>query len=374
MLKFKNGKFKIMQVSDCQDLHYVRKTMLHMLKKVYEAEKPDLIIFTGDNILGNHLRDAMLGSMKTAHTKEAEFKRMKKALDHICRQPEEMGIPFTMIYGNHDDMNEITKDEQAEIYKSYSCFIGLNEDKSVDCDTFHLPVYSGDGGKMLFNLWLFDSAWKDKTLDRCFTAVKKSTLDWYVKKSNELKEKNGGAAVPSILFQHVPMPETEALTKPCGKADKGALKLSDGTYVKLDEKKAKGFLREPISACGENYGEFDVLKKQGDVLAVVYGHDHTNNFVGALDGLKIIQSSAASFRCYGDDLRGVRVFELYEDCPENFETYFLTYGDIFGNGWIARLRYLWDADGQGNKKAALIGGVAAAGVLTGFLSRMLIKK
>ena len=57
-LKFKNGKFTILQVSDPQDLQYVRKTMMKMLDKAYDRVKPDLIVYTGDNVLGNHFRDA----------------------------------------------------------------------------------------------------------------------------------------------------------------------------------------------------------------------------------------------------------------------------------------------------------------------------
>ena len=35
-LKFKNGKFRVLQVSDPQDLQYVRHTMMRMLNKAYD--------------------------------------------------------------------------------------------------------------------------------------------------------------------------------------------------------------------------------------------------------------------------------------------------------------------------------------------------
>ena len=31
---------------------------MKMLDKAYDMVKPDLIVFTGDNVLGNHFRDA----------------------------------------------------------------------------------------------------------------------------------------------------------------------------------------------------------------------------------------------------------------------------------------------------------------------------
>ena len=82
-LKFKNGKFTILQVSDPQDLQYVRKTMMKMLDKAYDRVKPDLIVFTGDNVLGNHFRDARTLTPLFVKTKEAEFKAMEIATD-IC--------------------------------------------------------------------------------------------------------------------------------------------------------------------------------------------------------------------------------------------------------------------------------------------------
>lgn len=368
----KNGKFIIMQVSDPQDLQFVRHTMVRMLNRAYDRINPDLVVFTGDNILGNHLRDARFGSKHVVHTKAGEYERMKTAISHICVPLEKRNIPFTMIYGNHDDRNEITKDEQADIYRSYLMCRGLNNpDKSVDVDTFDLPIYSSDGEKKIFNLWMIDSAWYDKEEDKCYEAVKKETVDWYIRRSEELKNENEGKPLPSLMFQHIPMPESVSLLTDCEKNDPLAVpffrKGEKERYVKLDSKKADGFLFEPITPCGENYGQLDAIKKQGDVRAVIYGHDHQNNFIGEHDGITIIQSSAASFRCYGNFLRGVRVFEIDENDPDEIKTYFLTYRELCGNSVFSKIAYIWDADGCIKQKTALIAGasaVTAAGIGT----------
>ena len=103
----------------------------------------------------------------------------------------------------------------------------------------------------------------------------------------------------------------------------------------------------------------------GDVKAVVYAHDHTNNFIGEHDGIRIIQSSCASFRCYGNHLRGVRVFEIDEKDPANFKTYFLTYWDICGTTLLSKAAHLWDADECEKKKFALLAGFGGACVSCG---------
>lgn len=375
-LKFnENGKFVLMQVSDPQDLQHVRHTMVRMLDKAYDTVKPDLVFFTGDNILGNHLRDARFGSRKVIHTKEGEFAAMEKAISHILSPLEKRNIPFTMIYGNHDDMNGITKEEQAGIYLSSPLCAGLGDETTPEVGTFCLPVYSHDGERKVFNLWGMDSAWVDKEQDTCRTGVKKEAVEWYVRKSNELKAENGGVPLPSLMFQHIALPEMSALMTSAKSGEVNAVSSfkngNKNAFVKLDPAKARGFLGEPVCGCRENYGEFEAIKRQGDVLALVLGHEHINNYDADLDGLRILQTSAASFRCYGNRLRGVRVFVLDENEPETFETYNLFYDDLCGTSLLSGFAYIWDADGEGKKKAALIAGgvlgvtalIAAAGKL-----------
>lgn len=63
MLKFNSdGKFKIMQISDAQDLPLVRKSLVRMINRACDVLQPDLVLFTGDNILGNHINDAVIGT------------------------------------------------------------------------------------------------------------------------------------------------------------------------------------------------------------------------------------------------------------------------------------------------------------------------
>ena len=159
----KNGKFTILQVSDAQDMHIPRKAMFKMLDKVYDKVSPDLIVLTGDNILGNHIDDALIGKKKSATTKESVLKRMRKALGFLLDPIEKRNIPFAFIYGNHDDMNIISKKEQAEIYGEYNCCVPYNtDDDSVECDTYNIPIYSSKDDSMKYNIWMLDSAGSDE--------------------------------------------------------------------------------------------------------------------------------------------------------------------------------------------------------------------
>ena len=358
-LKFKNGLFTVLQVSDAQDLQYVRRTMLWMLNKAYDRVQPDLILLTGDNTLGNHFRDALpFYSRLTVNTKEKEFRAMQKALAYVLEPIAARQIPFAMIYGNHDDMNEISKDEQAEIYRDYPGCVGLdNPDKSVDVDTYHIPIYSEDGARVAFNLWMLDSAWTDHEQKRGFCAIKPETTAWYEKTCAALTAQNGGRPVPAILFQHVPLPDTLRLVEACDKG-RGTARQGDKYYRLKDG--VFGVMGEYPSVCDTDAGLFDALKRNGDVKAVVFGHDHLNCFEGKLDGVDFIQTASASFRCYGAPYRGARVFRLYED--ERYETEHLTYFELCGKNPASALAYLWDADDVWKQKAAVLGAMGLAAV------------
>lgn len=371
MLRFdSNRKFTILQVSDPQDLHNPRKTMLKMLDRAYDRVQPDLVIFTGDNILGNHLRDAVFGQRKVIKTDEGEFARMKKAIQVLVNPVAKRHIPFSFIYGNHDDMNCFTKEQQNEIYFEYDNLVGF-ENKSPDTEagTFNIPVYSRDKSRIAFNLWCFDSS-RQLPDGKVFAAVTKECLDWYREKSAELKAENGGKAVPSLIFQHIPMKEQEDLIDYCCPYSVGAISFPGHSMMRLNPKLAKGTLGEPISAVEEDFGEMQAIKDCGDCLAVVTGHDHNNSFDGTANGLRHIQTPGASFRCYGNSERGVRVFVIDEDEPEKFETYTLGYKELCGDGIGAKLAYIWDADGEQYKKAGLIaGGIAFAAATTAGIIR-----
>ena len=342
-----------------------------MLGRAYDDVKPDLVLFTGDNILGNHLLDARFGSRQVAHGYDATRQRMEKALGHILKPLEERKIPFGMIYGNHDDMNCLTKQEQIEIYKKYEMCLPLNaEDSQRDVDTYNIPIYSSDGNRLLFNLWMLDTAWQDKKENKCYTQIKPQAVKWFEEKSEELKKESQNESLPSILFMHIPLPQQMALCKQCDENTAGAMRGPGGKYYVPDETKFEGTMGEIPSVCTDDAGLFETIKENGSVLAVVAGHDHRNCFDATVDGVRFIQTSCASFRCYGNKLRGVRLFILDENEPNKFETKMLTYEQIMKadfksiSGIKAKVRYLLDADELEKKKLALMGAAGAIAAAT----------
>lgn len=341
-----DGKFIILQVSDAQDMHIPRKAMFKMLEKAYDKVNPDLIVLTGDNILGNHINDAFIGNRKVVKSKKGTLKRMTKALSFLINPIEKRRIPFAFIFGNHDDMNIVTKKEQAEIFGSYNyCVDYRNSELPELLGSYYIPVYSSDGNTLSFGLWMIDSAGSDDNGNPEFNYVKPEIISWYINKSS-LIEKAELRLVNSIMFQHIPVPDVKSVFIECDSKDKNALfSESDGKYYKLNNDKALGFAFEYPAVTDRDFNQLDALKDRGDVVALVFGHDHLNSFTANIDGINIVQTSGASFRSYGNIVsRGVRVFELDQNDTSSFKTYTLSYFDLFGKRFLSVIRYILNAD------------------------------
>lgn len=187
MLKFNSdGKFTIMQISDAQDLPLVRKSLVRMINRACDVLHPDLVLFTGDNILGNHINDAVIGTRQVASGHDATRSRVERAISHIILPLEARKIPFAVLYGNHDDMNCIEKSEQSEIYGNYSSCVGSGADVCAGCGTYDIPIMSSDGTRRAFTVWMLDSAGKGSD-GNWYTTISRNKIDWMLRKNEKSK-------------------------------------------------------------------------------------------------------------------------------------------------------------------------------------------
>ena len=175
------------------------------------------------------------------------------------------------------------------------------------------------------------------------------------------------------MFAHIPLPQINNLIEQCGQNDIGAVKTHRGWYRLIPEV-ARGSMGELPSIIEDDGGIFEAALECGDVKGIVSGHDHTNCFEGKYKGIDFIQTSCASFRCYGGKTRGVRIFEFDERAPEEYITYFFNYDELCGRGVAAKARYFWDADELEKKKYTAIAGAATAATVAAGVARAVIKK
>ena len=379
MLKFNsNGEFKILFVADMQDLYFIRPAMTAMLNKACDRESYDLVVLGGDNILGNHICDAPIGKGKAINSPDDEEKAVEAAIKRAVRPFVKRGMTFTAVFGNHDDKCSVSQRQQAKIYKKIPGFVGFNNTTpGVRPDTFNLPIYSADGRKTLFNLWFFDSAFTESDGKTTHEYVSGKSVEWYTEKSKKLKRLNGGKPLPSIAFQHVPFPEIINLVEECSDTDKNKIPMAgntrDGKTYRVKKNAINGVMGEFPACCSENHGQFEAAKRQGDILAFVFAHDHLNNFTANIDGIKIIQAPGASFRCYGRD-RGVWEITIRQSSPADFSSKFISYYELMGNNFSSRMLYLLSADELEGKKNKYLAVLSACAVTAGACTAILAKK
>lgn len=335
-----DGSFRIMQIADIQDGPLLFNITRDYLEDVIPYADPDLIVLSGDNISGDaasigiHAIDKIL---------------VKIAIDRFMSIFEEYGIPVAVVFGNHDAEALVTREEQMAMYMSYDNCVAIDDgDALYGCSTYNLPVYSSkDAEKIAYNLWMIDSNMYAVENDG-YDYVHQDQIDWYVKTSNELKAQNGGVAVPSMMFQHIIVPEIYDTIIEVPENEKGNYE-----YVEVDENGVKKFyafdsqyyktgeLNEkpcPTEVELENT-QFDAVAEQGDVVAMFFGHDHKNSFEITYKGVDLVNTPGVGFNSYGDHGRGVRIIDINENTTE-YETSVIKYQDFYADDDAALERFV----------------------------------
>ena len=324
-----DGKFRIMQISDIQDWLIMRPVTKRVLRAALDAYPVDLIVLTGDNISSSSL------------TKLSA----RLAIDQFMSIFEEYEIPVVMTFGNHDDENTLaTKAYQVSVYEKYDCFVGCAGEDLGDTNlaTYFVPIYSSTNkNKMVSNVWMVDSGtYNTETESGGYAATTKAQIEWYKTKSAELEEAYG-RKIPSLMFQHIIVPEIWDALEECEAGTPGSvghngksLKLPEGTVGELGE-----------TPCPPNYnnGQFDAVLERGDVMAMFFGHDHTNSFELTYKGVGLYNTPGIGFNSYNGWNEGVRIITLDENDPWSFETEVVTYFDLFDFDDDAA-RYAFKAD------------------------------
>ncbi len=314
-LKFKNGKFTIMTLGDLHENRTLdtqnkinrRRDMHNFVKTSILAFKPDLIVLLGDTLM---FRDD-----------SEDFSEYKAALRDVLKPIIDSGIPFSYVLGNHEH-DACQEDLVVEAYKEIETCLGENDPTcprgNFNCN---LLVKNTTGTEDILNLWFIDSnnCCDDSNIS-VYDWVHEDQIQWYEKKAEEIKLAHGGKTIPAILFQHTPVIEEYELLREAKPHEKlysavdGHHKFSNKKYMLKDG--VEGYLGEgPCSPC-YNGGQFQSWKKTGDVIAAFFGHDHSNDFTGYVDGIMLGQNKTSGFCCYTDGCRSaVRITTINEDDP-----------------------------------------------------------
>ncbi len=326
VLKFdENGEFKIFNICDIQDVYPMHKTAKQFITDMIEIHDPDIVILGGDNTVG------------PAETKA-------EAIEELCNIFVETETYFTLVFGNHDDEQGVSREELFKLYQQYGgeyCLAYDADPSLTGTGTHNLTVKSSDGSRIAYNLYMFDSnsySYDEDGNRLGYDAVHEDQIEWYKSTSAAVKEANGGETVNAMAFQHIVVQEAFEKLFIESPFSLGALTLNfDGkyyTYLPYTRDIKDGFVLEAPCPGYYNYGQFDAFVETGDVVAVFSGHDHPNSYTVTKDGVDIVNTPGASFESYGDNsVRGLRLITLNENDTSVYETEVLTVTDyMLGDG------------------------------------------
>lgn len=261
-----------------------RKTW-SVLDAVINAENPDLIVLSGDQLTANNV--------------DANATVYYEALaDHL----NQYNVPWAMTFGNHDD-SDLEKDgttypaktSREELLRTHQRYrLSLSQRGPVNITgvsnywlDVHLPDDEGEesvGAKMVF----FDSG--GGSIEK---QVDQSQIQWFLE--TKPSHQASSPTIPIVAFQHIPSTIEQ-------------FQYRDGQCSGLSED-------DGVAPLTYDAGIVEVLMDEGNVQFLAVGHDHGNGYCchHSNSTLHLCYDRHSGYGGYGGWDKGARVYRLLVD-------------------------------------------------------------
>jgi 3',5'-cyclic AMP phosphodiesterase CpdA len=278
------GEFKIVQFTDTHFFKGGRRSqeVLDNMVFVLEAEKPDLVILTGDIVTGKPTIESW------------------EILTDLLISYE---VPYAVTFGNHEDEAEASRWGLLD-YLSERPYCLISDEGGEDVRgyaNYLLPIYNSEGNAEKL-IYCMDSRSyslaKDKGVEG-YGWFDRSQISWFAESNQAWLAEYPD--IQSLLFFHIPLPEY-------------AWAFDHGEF-------RNGVRMEEECSPKINTGMFAELVQQGNVLGTFVGHDHNNNYVAQLYQIALCYGYFSGGNSYGDlPLNGARII-LLEENTRTFTTW-----------------------------------------------------
>lgn len=293
-----DGEVKVLHLTD---IHIVGsiftrgadKKALNAVAAMVSAEKPDLVVVTGDISFAV----PYLGTVNNAY-----------AHRYFIRLMEKLGVYWTVTFGNHDSekydfhgraaVADMYSDEGLE----YCLFSSGPDDVYGECNHV-INVKDSDGFVTRSFIMIDTNSYTENDplgLGWDYDTVRESQINWYrdvVKlyqnENAKLAQVKGSAPEHrSLMFMHIPMREVKAAYDEyvaAGEKDTESVKHLGGTAGESGQ----------VVYCPE-YDEmlFEAICELGSTEGVFFGHDHLNNFVIEYKGVVFSYGYSIDYSAY----------------------------------------------------------------------------
>ena len=279
-LRFReNGTFRIVQFAD---VHWSwgfgdDRDSGRLMCEVLDEEKPDLVVFTGDNITGGTLLPY-------------------RALRQVTEPCAERNIPWAAAFGNHDDEGNSSRRRLMALMRTLPGCLASAGPEDVDGVSNYVLIVGASNRQETpaALLYFFDSlGYMQYQGEKRYNFIQPSQLEWYKKESAAFRKNNADNILPALAFFHIPLPEYR-------------LAADSDTVV--------GVKQEEVADSPVNSGLFAVMKEMGDIMGIFVGHDHINDYIGKYEDIYLGYGRGTGYSTYGKDgfPRGARIIELLE--------------------------------------------------------------
>lgn len=285
------------------------KKALNAVASMITAEKPDLVVITGDLAFPVPFIAGTFNNLTSANM--------------VASLMENLGVYWIPLFGNHDTeaYSFYSRKDISEFYGGDNFKYCLFESGSEDVDGYGNSVINikNSDGIITQSLFMFDSHSYIKSdyfgvLGK-YDSIHDSQIEWYKENVNkysdynknriayltetdtdnkfnveELTEKYG--TVKSLAFYHIPSREYLSLWNEfvdAGYKDTENIKYYYGTLGESDR----------LVYCGENDDSFfETLLECNSTKGVFCGHDHLNNFSMEYKGIRLTYGYSIDYLAY----------------------------------------------------------------------------
>ena len=246
-----------------------------LMSAILDAEQPDLVVVNGDLIHGLDCQDPASS--------------WRDAMRPILARE----LPWAVVFGNHDDEGSLDRATLMGLSRTLpGCLSQAGPSSVSGVGNYTLSILEAQGERVAARIYLLDSHSYAKSATDGYDWIKHDQVTWFRETAQRLRDLSPGQLLPALAFCHIPLPEFNDV---------------------WDFHTCRGAKGETICCPLINTGLFAAMHEAGDVMGIFCGHDHLNDFIGELHGIRLAFGRAIGYGGYGMEefARGARLARLH---------------------------------------------------------------